>query len=508
MPTIKLRQDTARSLPYVGSENSQCIYWDESFNGFGLRVYPSQRRAYVYSYRVDRRKRLAMLGRADVLTLDQARRKARVGFGMVAGDEDPQAHSDAKHASCSIKTLADSFVENHCKRKKTTWKGDESCLRRLLIPKHGVRLATTLSTADIERIHSSKGVKHPHAANRFIEIVRKMFNWGRTAGMVPKEHHNPVVGIVRYPERKRKRYVTSAEMPRLIRAIEAEDNEFARHAIWLLLLMGVRRGELLKAKWADIDWDLHTLFIGLTKNGEPVLAPLSEAAIARLRRIPRLKNNPHVICGTIPGKHLTNLHCAWVRVRTAADITDVRLHDLRRTVGSWLVHSGASLHLVGQVLNHKDTKTTAGYAYFQTQHREQALTAHGERILKLAGLSGELSENRAHPCPELAAILAQSPTSSIPTFRNACYIDRQELYKLVWTAPVSEIASRFGISDVGLAKVCRRALIPIPGRGYWAKVESGRLIKPDPLPSPPPELLGKLRIRGKQLRVVAPALAA
>jgi integrase len=49
----------------------------------------------------------------------------------------------------------------------------------------------------------------------------------------------------------------------------------------------------------------------------------------------------------------------------------LRIHDLRRTVGSWLVRDGASLHLVGSVLNHKDQKTTAGHAYSQTKERHK-----------------------------------------------------------------------------------------------------------------------------------------
>jgi hypothetical protein len=71
---------------------------------------------------------------------------------------------------------------------------------------------------------------------------------------------------------------------------------------------------------------------------------------------------------------------AWRR--KAANITALRVHDLRRTVGSWqLVQDGASLHLVGAVLNQKDPKTTAGYAYFQTQQRQLALDQHGENLL-------------------------------------------------------------------------------------------------------------------------------
>jgi integrase len=75
----------------------------------------------------------------------------------------------------------------------------------------------------------------------------------------------------------------------------------------MLLLTALRSTELLKAKWIDVDRDVGTLFIGLTKNGEPLLAPLSDAAITRLKLIPRMDGNPHVICGLKPGAHLTDL---------------------------------------------------------------------------------------------------------------------------------------------------------------------------------------------------------
>jgi integrase len=104
---------------------------------------------------------------------------------------------------------------------------------------------------------------------------------------VPRDHPNLVAGIVRFPERSRRRFITTVEMPRFLQALEQEDNDYARRGIWLLLLMGLRCKELLKAKWEDIDWDMGTLFIGLTKNGEPLLAPISDAAMERLKIIPR-----------------------------------------------------------------------------------------------------------------------------------------------------------------------------------------------------------------------------
>jgi hypothetical protein len=304
---------------------------------------------------------------------------------------------------------------------------------------------------------------------------------------------------VRFRERKRKRFITTVEMPRFVSSLEQEDNEYARHGLWMLLLTGLRSTELLKAKWIDVDWDMGTLFIGLTKNGEPLLAPLSDAAIGRLKLIPRIDGNPHIICGLKPGAHLTGLGEALRRVRERAGLENIRVHDLRRTVGSWLAQDGRSLHLIGDVLNHRDPKTTAGYAYFQTQQRREALTCHGDKVLALGAPHLRAAEKPEGISAE--GLLSPEPADSIsaheqPSVRHRHYFRRDALYELVWTAPVMEVAKRLGVSDVALAKLCRRANIPIPGRGYWARVESGQHLDRTPLPSAANGLPDLLRIRG------------
>jgi integrase len=499
MPVTKLRQDTVRTLRYTGIGNRQCIYWDESLPCFGIRVFPSGRRSYVCSYRVFGRFRIATLGRADALTLDQARKKARGYLGRVASSLDPQAAKDVAEASGTIKALCEEYMKRHALAKKRSWKNDESYIDRILVPKLGSRLASSVTSVDIAKIHSDVGAEHPYAANRFLEIVAKMFVLGRTWGKLPKDAANPAVGIEPFPEKKRRRYVTTAEMPKLAKAIDAEDNEFARHAIWLLLLTGVRRTELLKAKWSDIDWDLRTLYVGQTKNGEPVLAPLSNAAITQLKMIARIEENPYVICGKINGQHLKNLRPAWVRVRTAACLEDVTLHDLRRTVGSWLVREGSSLHLVGAVLNHKDPKTTAGYAYFQIGDRQAALDRHGEKIVNLAA---------AHRALDVAeAESADPPESSHVSKSRTRRFTRQELYELVWSQPVAELAASYGVSDVGLAKACRRANIPVPGRGYWAKVAAAQPVEKRSLPPCTSEPQNRIKIKRRLIRQPSRSLA-
>lgn len=377
----------------------------------------------------------------------------------------------------TVRQLAETYIEQHAKPKKRSWKHDQSCLQRLLIPRFGTRLAATLTSTDIERIHTEKGSMHPYAANNFLEVVRKMFNWARwPAGLVPKDHENPAVGIARFPTRKRKRFITTVEMPRFIEALEQESSECGRHGIWLLLLTCLRMNELLKAKWADVDWETGTLFIGFTKNCDALLAPLSDAAIARLQMIPQIAGNPHIICGKNPGAHLRDLGPVLRRVLMRAGLENLRIHDLRRTVGSWLAQAGQTLHLIGDVLNHRDPKTTAGYAYFQTEQRRDALTTHANRVLSYAASSVRAAAAPKTVSPEsllpVGIVRADSANGS-EGGRSRHYFKREALYELVWTAPVSELAQRIGVSDVGLAKLCRRAAIPLPRRGYWARVEAG-----------------------------------
>ena len=505
MPVRKLRQDTVKTLPYVGAHHKQqCIYWDDTLESFGVRVYASGRRTYVYTYRVNRRKRLARIGRVDALSLEQARKKAAMYLAKVASNEDPQAVSDAVKAAITVEQLVARYVEGYAKPQQKMWREIQSSLSRNLLPKFRLTLARNLNSADIAPISVQIGIERPYAANHFLDAVRRMYNWAkRPARLVPADFENPASGIPRFPKRRRRRFITTVEMPKFIRALEQDESDYSRHAMWLLLLTGMRMREVLKAKWEHVDWDMGTLFVGLTKNGEPLLAPLCEAALIRLRMIPRTSGNPYIICGRDPATHLKDLRSCLCRIRKRADRPDIRVHDLRRTVGPWLAQAGTSLHLIGDVLNHLDTSTTAGYAYFQTQHRRDALSGHADKVLRLA--APHMLELTKVQSLTPAGLLSGShqATQSEPNqaARQRHYFTREALYKLVWTAPVLELAGRLGVSDMAISKLCRRARIPTPYRGYWARVEAGQSMTPTPLPPAPDGLPELLRIRGNRATI-------
>jgi hypothetical protein len=168
-------------------------------------------------------------------------------------------------------------------------------------------------------------------------------------------------------------------------------------------------------------------------------------------------------------------------------------------VGSWLAQDGVSLHLIGQVLNHRDTKTTAGYAYFQTGQRREVLATHGQRIFALTSIRPCAAQHREPT--DAQKLLAENIYSGncgtltiAPNTKRAHYFRREALYELVWTTPITEIAQQFGVSDVAIGKLCRRAEIPTPWRGYWPRTSAGQSLGRTPLPTAPAGLPELLRI--------------
>jgi len=384
----KLTAKKINAMTYEQSGNKKDIRWDTETRGFGVRIYPSGNKAFVLSYRVNNRKRLMTIGNFGDFTVTQARDKARKAIYEVSENTDPMATRDKFRNACDFAGLSDQYLERYAKQHKKTWRQDEARLKKHLLPKFGTLPSLSITHSDIAKFHSHIGKTRPYEANRLIELVSVIFKKGIQWGLLPDDFKNPARNIEAFRETKRERWVTPEELPRLAESIDKEENPYIRAAIWLYLLTGLRKTELLAARWDYIDWERKELNLPDTKSGHPLHLPLSTEAIELLRSIPRLEGNAYILPGKIAGQHLVNINKPWGRIRKRANVDDVRLHDLRRTVGSWLAQSGNSLHLIGKVLNHSNSATTEIYARFAQDHVREALEAHGKKIMGIAGKRG------------------------------------------------------------------------------------------------------------------------
>jgi integrase len=312
-----------------------------------------------------------------VLTVEQARRKALALLAEVLEGADP---SGARRQARTFAELAETYLEQHSAPRKRSARDDVQRIRDYLIPAWGPRSATAVSRADVAELHREIGDRGTYVANRVLALVSHLFAWGEKVGLLPESHPNPVRGISRFRERPRDRWLGRDEVRRLLKALEKEPSVHIRAFFWLLLLTGCRKRELLELRWEDVDLEQGVARLPETKAGRVHHVPLSAQAILLFRSLPRESGNPHVFPGRIAGAPLVNVEKSWRRIRDDAGLGDVRLHDLRRTVGSWLVQDGASLPLVGAVLNHSNPSTTQVYAHLAEPNRRLALERLGDAI--------------------------------------------------------------------------------------------------------------------------------
>lgn len=205
-----------------------------------------------------------------------------------------------------------------------------------------------------------------------------MFNLAEMWGLRP-DGSNPRKHIRKYPEEKRERFLSTAELRRIgevLREMEIEGIELpsAILAVRLLILTGCRLGEIMTLRWEFLDLPEKVLRLPDSKTGAK-LVHLGQPAVELFAGSRPIKDNPWVIVGTLKGKHLSDLQPFWQRVRARAGLKDVRVHDLRHTFASTAVASGQGLPMIGKLLGHTQVQTTARYAHLAAEPVRNAADA-------------------------------------------------------------------------------------------------------------------------------------
>ncbi len=324
------------------------------------------------------------------MTPDQARVRARKALVTVADGGDPVAERHAERARVTtVKRLAEAYIERHAKPHRKSWKEDKRRSEKYIVPALGHLVLKDVRRSDIAALHAKIGTAAPVEANRVVQLLRAMFNKAIAWGDLPEGARNPAEmdrrgdrGVRAFRERPRERWVTPAEMPKLLEAIGSEENVFIRAAFRLYLLTGLRKNELLRSKWDDIDLECGQWRVA-RKGGDTDVVPLVGPAVEILRSLPRYRENPHVFPGHKRGTHLVNIDKNWQAIREKAGREDVTIHDLRRSVGSWMATAGVSLQIIGQVLGHApdDVKATAIYARLARDAARGALEDYAARLM-------------------------------------------------------------------------------------------------------------------------------
>ena len=325
------------------------------------------------------------LGRYPEMTIDQARRKAmEINLAISEGHNPAGVRRDAR-VEMTFGDLFGDYIERHSKLHKKTWAEDEEKFRNHISSAIGNKKLSAIDKNDISMIHAAISKKgNPATANRVLALISSVFGWAISIGIW--HHVNPASGIKRNREKSRDRFIQGDELPRFFAALADETNETIRDYVLISLLTGARRSNVLSMRWKDINFDRAEWRIEETKNGTPQTVALSPESVEILLNRKPAMAAVFVFPGSGKSGHLEEPKKGWKRILERAGIENLRIHDLRRTLGSWQAKTGASLAIIGKSLNHKNHNTTAIYARLDLDPVRESVNTATSAMLTAAGL--------------------------------------------------------------------------------------------------------------------------
>lgn len=387
---VQLTKKAIEALTFKGRHGTaHDISWDADVRGFGVRVFPSGAKTFVFRYPTRfGRKRLMTIGKVGELTLDAARQKARALRVEIDNGADPAEVRRTERRAGTFNDLADRYLAEHADKKKKASSAldDRRNLENHIRPRLGAMPIRSINRCDIAALHHRMRAT-PFAANRIVALLSKIFNLAERWGLIP-DGSNPCKHVERFKEPRRERFLSPAELSALgstleaLRASELEDPNVIL-AVRLLVLTGCRLSEILTLRWSEVRLDLGQLLLEDSKTGrKAVLLPPQAIQLLEAHRGAEGASNPFVIRGTKPNSHLVNLQKPWRRIRKQAGLDGVRLHDLRHTFASVAASRGLSLPIIGRLLGHRNTATTARYAHLAHDIAQQAAHTTGDALAK------------------------------------------------------------------------------------------------------------------------------
>ena len=363
MKTEKVSMTERRVADLEPPATGRRYVYDAKTAGLAVCLTAAGSKTWYVVRKLDRRKVRVRLGTTAELTVDAAR-KAAVGIGAdIAKGLDPQAAKRAKRQEATLGDLWTHWLE-HAKARKQTWKEDERMYNVFLAGWAGRRLSS-IRKSDVQALHAKVGHENGrYAANRVLGLLKAMY--GR-ADSIGYRGENPAAGVQRFAEEKRDRFLHGDELPVFLQALQTETTPTIRDFFLLALLTGARRGNVQAMQWRDISFEARLWRIPETKSGKPVVVPLVGPALTILEERRGLVNgSPWVFPSWGKSGHLVEPKRAWQAVCKKAGIEDLRFHDVRRTLGSWMAIGGASLPIVGKMLGHTTAAATMIYARLET----------------------------------------------------------------------------------------------------------------------------------------------
>lgn len=409
---LKLRIADIRAAA-VPVEKAQIDYHFETPRGLTLRVSRGGKRSFYVLARMRAGKMIRQkIGDFPNVTPEQAKTKALDLLAKIASGEDPTAERRLIRGSETLEAVLEQFLANKRSKRGGALSERTRFDYRDVFERNCTSIAhkklPEITSDDIVRIYHKVGKRSGAQANKTRAMLSSLFAWAIKAKMVS---HNPVSEVGKaYVEESRDRFMCGDELKRFFEAL-GTINEDLRDFFLLCLFTGARRSNVQEMRWEDIDFDRAVWRIALTKNGTPQNVTLSPESIGILQGVKerakgysdlaeaeflagKISNNIKDSSFVFPGKgktgHLVEPKKSWATLLKNAEIKNLRMHDLRRTLGSWQAITGASMAVIGKSLNQKSLEATQIYARLDLDPVRHSVQTATNAMLVAAGVKSSI----------------------------------------------------------------------------------------------------------------------
>jgi len=425
----------ALALPEAGKRRT---VYDTETSKLALRITATGAKTFYVVKRTGPSVAWVKLGSFPDMTVEQASIEAKLVIGEFAAGANPATAKKAVRKEPTFLEAFGRYLEEKRKRDGTylreSTKRDYRDVMRLYLDPIKSRKLSQITRTDVKAIHARVTKKSAIQADRCVILVSAVYTFA--ADLELFDGPNPASRIQKNPTPERDRFAQADELPHLFAAIaESELSDY----FLLSLLTGARRSNIQAMAWRDIDLKAGVWRVGMTKNGTPQNITLSPEAVTALKaRKPSIKGSPFVFPGTGKTGHIVEPKKSWATILRRAtvsrilalleadgvldeserqeaelqssraplkaeqkyrsiadglkidpatyDMTDLRMHDLRRTLGSWQAMTGASMAIIGKSLNHKTQQATRIYARLELDPVRQSVNTATQAMLEAGGI--------------------------------------------------------------------------------------------------------------------------
>lgn len=264
------------------------------------------------------------------------------------------------------------------KENKRSWRSDKYTID-MFASHFGRRTFAEMTPLLIEKFkrdrratRSMRGERALASINRELACLSKIFSMAVRDRLTVS---NPVLEIRKYREtNERTRYLSVEEERRLLAACTGRKAHLVP-IIVLAINTGMRRGEILKLRWPQVDFDRGMIRLGsaVTKTSRPRDIPMNEAVREQLIGLFKSRTSDLVVSNPHTGKVIVNFKTAFHRACQDAGISGLRFHDLRHTFGTRAADMGVDPFTIAELLGHADLRMTKRYTHATDQRKRQAV---------------------------------------------------------------------------------------------------------------------------------------